>query len=92
MIDKLGASGLRALLAQTSAARPGQPATASPPAGGDRLAISDRARELAQAQAAVRNSPDVRAARVAELRQRVASGDYHAPVAELARKLLEFQG
>jgi negative regulator of flagellin synthesis FlgM len=91
MIDKLSASGMRALPTQSSAPRSGQPATESA-AGGDRLVISDQARELALAQAAVRNSPDVRAARVAELRQRVATGDYHVPVAALARKLLEFKG
>lgn len=60
--------------------------------GGDTLDISDRSRELARARQAVEDAPDVRADRVAEIKQRIADGTYDVPAELLAQKLLEGRG
>ncbi len=57
-------------------------------ASGDTLEISDRARELARAHEAVEAAPDVRAEKVARIKQQVESGTYSVPAEELAKKLL----
>jgi negative regulator of flagellin synthesis FlgM len=57
-------------------------------ASGDTLEISDRARELARAHEAVESAPDVRAEKVARIKQQVESGTYSVPAEELAKKLL----
>jgi negative regulator of flagellin synthesis FlgM len=56
--------------------------------GGDTLEVSARGRELAKAQQAVEDAPDVRADRVADIKQRIADGTYNVPADVLARKLL----
>jgi len=58
----------------------------------DSVEISERARELARAQQAVEAAPDVRADKVAELKQRIANGAYEVPAEALADKLLEING
>lgn len=55
----------------------------------DSLEISDRSRELARARQAVDAAPDVRADRVAEIKQRIEDGTYSVSPELLARKLLE---
>jgi negative regulator of flagellin synthesis FlgM len=50
--------------------------------------ISDRSRELARARQAVDAAPDVRADKVAEIRQRIEDGTYSVPPELLAQKLL----
>jgi negative regulator of flagellin synthesis FlgM len=56
--------------------------------GGDTLEVSARGRELAKAQQAVDAAPDVRADKVADIKQRIADGTYHVSADVLARKLL----
>ncbi|MBX5492388.1 MAG: flagellar biosynthesis anti-sigma factor FlgM [Chloroflexi bacterium] len=56
---------------------------------GDTLELSARARELLQARRAVQLAPEVRAGRVAEIRQRLAAGTYAVSPEQLAHKLLE---
>jgi negative regulator of flagellin synthesis FlgM len=56
--------------------------------GGDTLEVSARGRELAKAQQAVEDAPDVRADKVAEIKKRIEDGTYHVPADVLARKLL----
>ena len=55
---------------------------------GDSVELSARARELQRARQAVEDAPDVRADRVAEIRQRLAAGTYDVSPEDLARKLL----
>ena len=54
----------------------------------DRLAVSDRARLVAEASSVVRDTVDVREARVAELRAAIADGSYKPDAGEVARRLL----
>ncbi len=55
----------------------------------DTVEISDRSRELARARQAVDAAPDVRADRVAEIKQRIEDGTYSVSPELLARKMLE---
>ena len=59
------------------------------PSSSESLEISDRSRELARARQAVDAAPDVRADRVAEIKQRIEDGTYSVSPEALARKLLE---
>ena len=55
----------------------------------DSVTLSADARTLATARAAVQQAPDVRYAKVAEVKQRVQDGTYEVPASVLARNLLE---
>jgi anti-sigma28 factor (negative regulator of flagellin synthesis) len=50
--------------------------------------VSSTDPDLAIAREAMRRAPEIRAERVATLRQRIAAGTYHVPDAVLARCLL----
>lgn len=63
-------------------------ASGSVRAGQDKVEMSENARLLAKARAALGNSEEVEAERVALLKQQVSSGDYTVQVGDLARKLL----
>jgi len=58
----------------------------------DSVEISERARELARAQRAVEAAPDMRADKVAELKQQIEDGTYNVPAEALADKLLDGEG
>lgn len=75
----------------TEKAKSGAGSKAAPGSVGqsDSVEISERARELARAQQAVEAAPDVRADKVAELKQRIADGTYEVPAEALADKLLD---
>jgi flagellar biosynthesis anti-sigma factor FlgM len=75
-------------IAPVAPARPSE-TVAPPPAPVDSVSISSEARALAANRQAVDAAPDVRADRVAELKQRIASGEYSVPASVLARKLIE---
>ena len=55
----------------------------------DTVEISNRSRELARARQAVDAAPDVRADKVAEIRQRIQDGTYSVSPEALASKLLD---
>ena len=55
----------------------------------DTLTLSEGARSLATARAAVQNASDVRDDKVAEIKQRISDGTYQVPARVLARKLLD---
>ncbi len=55
----------------------------------DQLSLSDEARVFARVMQAVTEAPDTRAARVAELRDRVDAGQYRVDADMLARLLIE---
>lgn len=54
----------------------------------DRAELSERARVLARARAAVESGEPARQERVEEIRRQVESGDYTVQVEEVARRLL----
>ena len=56
--------------------------------GQDKVEMSENARLLAKARAALGNTEDVDSERLALLKKQVESGDYTVQVGELARKLL----
>jgi flagellar biosynthesis anti-sigma factor FlgM len=62
--------------------------TESTRSGQDKVEMSENARLLAKARAALGSTEDVNAERVALLKQQIESGDYTVKVGELARKLL----
>jgi negative regulator of flagellin synthesis FlgM len=55
----------------------------------DSVSLSDNARSLASARAAVQQAPDIRDAKVAEIKQRVADGTYDVPSHVLASKMMQ---
>lgn len=54
----------------------------------DTLAISDFAKELQVAKQAVDHAPDIRQARVDEIREQMEAGKYNVTASQLADKLL----
>lgn len=55
----------------------------------DTLAISDFAKELQVAKQAVDHAPDVRQARIDEIKQQMEAGQYNVTASQLADKLLK---
>jgi negative regulator of flagellin synthesis FlgM len=66
----------------------GRARTADDAAPGDRIAVSDRARWLAELKAAVGDPLAVDERRVAELRQAIADGSFDPSPREIAESLL----
>lgn len=62
--------------------------TRSVHAGHDKAEMSENARLLAKARAALGNVDEIDTERVAALRKQIESGDYTVQVSELARKLV----
>lgn len=62
--------------------------TGSSRAGQDKVEMSENARLLAKARAALGNTDEVDSERLTLLKQQVESGDYTVQVADLARTLL----
>ena len=58
----------------------------------DAVAVSARGRVMAIAAAAVKQAPDVRAAKVAALRAAIADGTYSSSAREIAERLLSSGG
>ena len=58
----------------------------------DSVEVSERARELSRAQEAVESAPDIRADKVARLKQQIAEGSYSVPAEMVADKLLDESG
>lgn len=70
---------------QTTAVKPA--AKQSKTAKTDKIEISDFGQSLAIAKQAVKDAPEVRMDRVAELKAEIASGNYHVSSEEIADKL-----
>jgi negative regulator of flagellin synthesis FlgM len=79
------ADSARAASAASNAAEANSGVTRRP----DSVSLSDNARTLATARAAVQQAPDVREGKVADIKQRVQDGTYNVPAHMLARKLIE---
>jgi negative regulator of flagellin synthesis FlgM len=60
----------------------------APTTAADGVALSSAAQELRAYQRAAQDAPDVRDDLVAELKAKIAAGQYHPPAEEIARKML----
>ncbi|HEX2999370.1 MAG TPA: flagellar biosynthesis anti-sigma factor FlgM [Armatimonadota bacterium] len=56
-------------------------------AAGDSVSLSPRGREVAKLKEVIRNLPEVDAGRVAELRAKIAAGEYQVPATAVADRL-----
>ncbi len=56
---------------------------------GAKAEISDRGREIASAKAAATSAPDVREEKVAELKRRIAAGQYKVSADAIADKMVD---
>ena len=75
------------------AARPPGEADASRATGGaDQLALSSRAEEIRAARAALAETPEVRAERVAELKAQIEAGTYQIDADRVAERILNPRG
>jgi flagellar biosynthesis anti-sigma factor FlgM len=63
-------------------------AAAQPAERADNVGLSEEARALGRAREAVEEAPEVRAARVRALKEKIARGEYTTDPEELARELL----
>jgi negative regulator of flagellin synthesis FlgM len=81
------ADGARAASAANSATDGAAKTTAAPRT--DSVSLSDNARSVAAALAAVQQAPDVRDAKVNEIKQRVQDGTYDVPARVLARNMID---
>lgn len=77
----------RADLARSSGA-----AAEQPTAEGESVQVSDGLRQIQHAVDVVKQSPDVRADKVAELRRRIESGEYAVSTTDVAAKMLGLTG
>ncbi len=59
---------------------------------GDRVELSEQARQIAGLKQAAQQLPDVRAERVQELQRALSDGTYRVDARQLAEKILEFEG
>lgn len=74
---------------EAPAQRTGAAGRGDQPRRTDHVAVSDEARLFARIMQSVVDAPDIRATRVAELRQRVESGTYQVDADALARLMFE---
>jgi negative regulator of flagellin synthesis FlgM len=83
-----GAEGPQAVIYDFSRARQ-RVASVEPGAQPDSAGITESARELNRARAAVEAAPETRAERVAALKQQIANGAYQPDPQEIAREILD---
>jgi len=57
--------------------------------GKDKATLSEGARALAKAYAALDEAPEIRQERVAELRKQIESGNYEVPFEEVVKRLVK---
>lgn len=69
--------------------RVGQSAAVSGAKKEDQLAISDESRIKQKAMQAVKQAPDIRADKVAEMQERISAGTYTLSEDEVAEKMIE---
>ncbi len=70
----------------------GEAAGAGATGGSDRLSLSHHAEEIRTARAALAETPDVRADRVAQLKAQVQSGTYEVDPDKVAERILNPRG
>jgi negative regulator of flagellin synthesis FlgM len=79
-----------ALQPQAERSRAASQPSAEPPRAADRLELSDRSREIQRAAEAAAEAADVRAERVAAIKQQIGDGSYVVDSTVLAEKLLNY--
>ena len=84
-----GGDGPQAVIYDLSRARQRIAAAAEPVASSDSAGITESARELNRARAAVEAAPETRTERVRALKQQIANGTYQPDPQEIARKILD---
>ena len=84
----LSANVLRLDLQQQQAQRTQKPGEASVNSGSDRIELSVRSREIQHLDGLVRSTPDVREAKVEQIRSAVESGTYNVKAEKIADKIL----
>lgn len=67
------------------------PAASPPPAGGDKVSLTDTAARLQELEALLANAPEVDPARVEELRAAIAEGRYSVDTVHVADKLIALE-
>ena len=67
-------------------------AAAAPAAGADQLELSSRAEEIRTARAALAQTPEVRAEKVAELKAQIEAGTYRVDSDKVAERILNPRG
>jgi negative regulator of flagellin synthesis FlgM len=99
MADKISGYGRAGLDVGTTRARavnrpertPDPAATGNTRSSGDAVAITDTAAKLKAIEARLAQVPDVDAARVAAIRERIESGNYRPDPARIAEKLMRLE-
>ena len=66
----------------------GRSPDSSAPAGGDRVQLSGRSREAAQAREVLAATPDVRSEKIAEIKNRIDSNKYEVDAEKVAHKMI----
>lgn len=66
-----------------------EPAAASTTTSGAKAEISSKAKEFARAKEVASNAPDVREEKVAELRRKIASGQYKTDAEAIADRMVD---
>jgi len=56
----------------------------------DEVVLSSQALEYSYSTKAIKNIPDIREAKVAELSERIAAGAYHIPAEEIAAAIITY--
>ncbi len=89
--DATGVYGRQITSADSAAEESPGEAPAIRRAGGrsDRVTISERAQELRRLLAAASGAPDVREARIADIRQQLAEGGYQLDITGIAERLVD---
>lgn len=84
----LNASVSRLDLQQTQAQRNTKTGEASANSGSDRIELSVRSREIQHLDELVRSTPDIREAKVEQIRSAVESGTYNVKAEKIADKII----
>jgi negative regulator of flagellin synthesis FlgM len=84
----LNANVQRLDLQQTQSAKPVKTADELKPAGSDSIELSIRGREIQQMDELIRSVPDVREAKVEQIRSAIENGTYNVKAEKIAEKIL----
>jgi negative regulator of flagellin synthesis FlgM len=73
---------------QQPAQRPQRPGEDSPQLESDRIELSVRSREIQNMDSLIRSAPDVREAKVEQIRSAIENGTYNVKAEKIAEKIL----
>ncbi len=80
--------GVQRLDTQQSAARAQKPTNGDAKVGSDRIELSIRSREIQQLDELIRSAPDVREAKVEQIRSAIENGTYNVKAEMIADRIL----